>query len=186
MSVEKQDFLWETQQVTQISKQTLGWKQEGCHDVHLIPDNRNTVLTKEALECLCAKERERERRSRERKKQRQRHREKMPDWGTPLGGQSETILISVLWKHTSVHTPLSHPLFITAASHRIEEKPIWCTEEQNSCVIVPMFWTYVVDDLFFFSGMLNRELSLSACTLVLRSSSSDSQFLFIFFISFWN
>lgn len=69
MSVEKQDFLWETQQVTQISKQTLGWKQEGCHDVHLIPDNRNTVLTKEALECLCAKEREREREEKQREKE---------------------------------------------------------------------------------------------------------------------
>lgn len=49
--------------------------QEGCHDVHLIPDNRNMFLTKEALECLST--RESEKGKRERKKARQRHR--MPD-----------------------------------------------------------------------------------------------------------
>lgn len=137
---------------------------------------------------VCKREREREekQRKKETKTETQRENARLRN---PTGRtvRDHSHLCSVK-AHQRSHTSVTSSLYYSsiAAVHRIEEKPIWCTEEQNSCVIVPMFWTYVVDDLFFFSGMLNRELSLSACTLVLRSSSSDSQFLFIFFISFWN
>ncbi|KAL1273861.1 hypothetical protein QQF64_026675 [Cirrhinus molitorella] len=99
--------------------------QEGCHDVHLIPDNRNTVLTKEPLECLCA--REREKKETEKKKetktetQRENARLRNPTGRTVRGHSHLCSVKARQCSHTSVTSSLYYSS-ITAA-HRIGEKP---------------------------------------------------------------